>query len=312
MATHHLPLNRDTLHGAFSAEFPPALTVNSGDTVTFQTLDARWFIEPPIEEQIDPVLFEPRDPVLDSGHALCGPIAVRGAKPGMMLEIVFNEIRPASWGWVYAGGGYPAHNPRLGVDANKRILHRWELDVDKMIGRNQHGHQVALNPFMGVIGMPPAPTGIYRTTPPYLSGGNIDCKELVVGSRLFLPIMADGGLLSVGDGHAIQGDGEVNGVAIECPMAHGSMTLTLHEKALLTTPYAHTPAGWVTFGFNHDLNVATEFALSKMLDLMMQIHNLTRHDAYALASLVVDMRVTQIVNQVKGVHAIMSHDAFIV
>lgn len=310
MATHHLPLNRDTLHGAFSAEFPPALTVNSGDTVTFQTLDAVWNVEPPISADIEPRKFEPRDPVLDSGHAICGPIAIRGAKPGMMLEIEFNEIRPDTWGWTYAGGGYPSHNPRLGI-SNQRILHRWELDADRMIGRNQHGHQVALKPFMGVIGMPPAPTGIYRTTPPYLSGGNIDCKELVVGSRLFLPIMADGGLLSVGDGHAIQGDGEVNGVAVECPMAHGSMTLRLHEDTPLNTPYAHTPTGWLTFGFNRDLNAATEFALSKMLDLMMHLHNLSRHDAYALASVVVDMRITQIVNQVKGVHAILPHDALL-
>jgi acetamidase/formamidase len=155
----------------------------------------------------------------------------------------------------------------------------------------------------------PGEPGIHPTAPPRSTGGNIDCKELVAGSTLYLPIEVPGGLFSVGDGHAAQGDGEVCTTAIECPMERVTLTFSLHDGPPIKTPRANKPAGWVTLGFHENLQEATIYALESMLDLMVEKYDLPRLEALAMASLVVDMHVTQIVNGVRGVHAILPHGA---
>jgi len=158
-----------------------------------------------------------------------------------------------------------------------------------------------------VMGMPPDEAGTHDTGPPRFCGGNLDCKELVAGSTLYLPIAVKGGLFSVGDGHALQGDGEVCGTAIECPMERVSLTFLLRDDLRLTTPRANTPAGWLTMGLHEDLNQAMDMAMIGMLDLMEELYDLPRPEALALASLVVDLRITQVVNGVRGVHALLPH-----
>jgi acetamidase/formamidase len=162
---------------------------------------------------------------------------------------------------------------------------------------------------MGVMGMPPDLDGVHSTAPPRTSGGNIDCKELVGGSTLYLPIPLAGGLFSTGDGHAAQGDGEVSGTAIECPMDRVQLTFTLHEDMSLDTPAAAVHDGWVTFGFHEDLDAAMVTAVEAMLEKMCGLFELSKPEALALASVVVDIRVTQVVNGVLGVHAILANDA---
>jgi acetamidase/formamidase len=157
--------------------------------------------------------------------------------------------------------------------------------------------------------MPPPEPGIHSTQPPRVSGGNIDCTELVTGTTLYLPIPVDGALFSAGDGHARQGDGEVSQLAIECPLERAELTLAVREDLPLQTPIAWTPAAWLTFGFDEDLDEAAMIATEAMLELMEREHGLERRDGLALASLVVDLRVTQIVNGVQGVHAVLRHDA---
>ncbi len=137
----------------------------------------------------------------------------------------------------------------------------------------------------------------------------MDCKELVAGSSLFLPIAVPGGLFSTGDGHAAQGDGEVSGTAIECPMEQVDLTFFLHSDMRMTTPHAHTPAGWLTMGFDEDIDEATFRALEAMVALIGEQFRMTKQNALALASVVVDLRVTQIVNGVCGVHAMLPHGA---
>ena len=188
----------------------------------------------------------------------------------------------------------------------------FELDADKMIGRSQFGdfsYTVPLKPFMGVMGMPPDAPGKHLTFPPRYCGGNLDCKELVAGSILYLPIPVKGAKLSVGDGHAAQGDGEVAGPALECPMERVDLTLTVRDNMRLKMPRAKTPAGWITMGLHEDLDEAVLIALDGMLELMCELYQIPRKEAYALASLVVDIRVTQIVNLVKGAHAVLPHGA---
>jgi acetamidase/formamidase len=233
---------------------------------------------------------------------------VRGAAPGLTLGVHIGALRTGAWGWTQAGGWPSPLNQRLGVEEAGALL-RWTLDPDALEGRDQHGHRVALRPFMGVMGMPPDAPGWHPSAPPRPTGGNIDCKELVAGSTLYLPIAVPGGLFSVGDGHALQGDGEVATTAIECPMEAVELTFTLHETPRLTTPRAETPAGWLTLGFHEDLDEAAAIAVAAMLDLLHERHGLDRLEALALASLLVDVRVTQLVNGVRGAHALLPHGA---
>ncbi|MDQ3399009.1 MAG: acetamidase/formamidase family protein, partial [Deinococcota bacterium] len=294
----------------FSRDLPAALTIEPGDTVRFRTLDANWGLEPFVDPKATRRTFEPRTPVLDDGHALSGPVEIRGAEPGMALEIHIGALVPGPWGFNSAGGEWPEElNAYLGVTEGGRNQLTWTLDTEAMVGRSSTGHSVTLSPFLGVMGMPPAEPGVHPTAPPRVWGGNIDCKELTTGSILYLPIPVPGTLFSAGDGHAAQGDGEAGGSAIECPMAQADLTFGLCDDLQLTTPRAKTPTAWLTFGFHRDLNEAMRIALAEMLVLMGELLKVSRKEALALASVVVDLRVTQIVNGVCGVHAVLPHGA---
>lgn len=283
MAVHELPLDRATLHGHFSPGLTPVLSIDPGDSVRFATPNADWYLES--GEQL-----EARFPTLDTGHALAGPIEVRGAPAGSTLVVHIDEVRPGSWGVTHAE---PQH------------VVRWELEGTT--GRGA-GRSVRLAPFLGVLGMPPPTPGVHSTIPPRRWGGNIDCKELTAGSTLFLPIPVNGALFSAGDGHAAQGDGEVSGTAIECPV-EAQVTLDVRDDLPLEWPIARTESAWLTFGFDEHLGRAARIAVEGMLDLMEREHDLTREDALALASVVVDLRVTQVVNETLGVHAVLRDDA---
>jgi acetamidase/formamidase len=305
MTIHHLEPDERTLHGVFSRDLPPVLTVDSGDTVVLRTLDAGWHLEPPQAPGVPGRRIE-RDV---RGHALCGPIFVRGAGPGMTLEVRIGRIRPGTWGQTLAGARDNELNRRLGLADGPAHVALWRVDADRMVAEDQHGHIVQLRPFMGVIGMPPAEPGEHSTIPPRPCGGNIDCKELVSGSSLLLPIAVPGALLSAGDGHGAQGDGEVSGTAIECPMEVCELTLVLHPDLALAMPRAETPAGSVTFGFDADLNEAMAVALGGMVDLVSERLDVGRREALALASIVADLRVTQVANETWGVHAVLPPNA---
>ena len=305
MATFKIEANENTLHGFFSRDLPPVLTIDPGDTVVFKTIDAEWGLENFTVTLVDPEAGPPPRNTANTniegprGHALCGPVFIRGAEPGMTLAIHIESIRPGKWGWT-VGGKTP----------EGQVIHLWDLDTVHYYAHNQHGHQVALNPFMGVMGMPPAESGQHSTQPPRITGGNIDCKELIEGTILYLPIAVTGGLFSTGDGHAAQGDGEVSRTAIECPIEEARLTFQLHPEMTITTPRAWTRTCWLTFGFDESLNVAAQIALDAMLDLMVEQRGVTRADALALASVVMDLRITQIANKVFGVHAVLAHDAW--
>ena len=282
---HELPLERRFLHGHFSRDLPPVLTIEPGDSVRFATPNASWELD-------DGSVFEPRSSPVDDGHALAGPIEVRGARAGMTLVVHVDEVVPGPWG---------------------RTLTEWPHHVDWQladgIGTATTGHRVKLAPFLGVMGMPPVGHGVHSTIPPRPQGGNIDCKELVAGTTLYLPVPVDGALFSAGDGHAAQGDGEVSGTAIECPSRAG-VTLDLRDDLPLDHPCARIEGAWLTFGFDGDLGLAARKAVGGMVALLGREHGLDAKDALALASVVVDLRVTQIVNGQVGVHAMLRDDAW--
>ena len=292
---HVLEPDRRTLHGSFSREREPVLTIDPGDTVVFTTLDAGWGLEPH-----HPGRYRPRREIgNDGGHALVGPVAIRGAQPGMTLRIDIGELVPGPHGACLAGGWESAWNEALGV-VGDGIVHAYTLADG--VGVDQHGRRVALRPFLGVMGMPPDEPGTHSTIPPRRCGGNLDCKELVSGTTLFLPIEVEGALFSTGDGHAAQGDGEVAGTAIECPMERAELTFSLSDLPV-TTPTARTPDQWITMGLDEDLDTAALHALNAMLDLLERELGVSRRDALAYASIHVDLRITQLVNETKGVHA---------
>ncbi|WP_067624284.1 acetamidase/formamidase family protein [Alicyclobacillus acidiphilus] len=305
MTIHYITPSSKTVHGPYSKDRDPILSINSGDTVRYKTLDATWGLEPFTEDGRQRKKLEPREP----GHALCGPIEIRGAEPGMVLEIKINNIIPGTWGWSSAGGFPHPVNERLGIATGEEFHLNWTLDPISMVGISQFGHQVALRPFMGNIGMPPNEEGMHSTFPPRFCGGNIDCKELVVGSTLYLPVAVPGGLFSVGDGHAVQGDGEVGVPALECPMELVDLTFNLRTDMKLLMPRAKTTEGWLTLGFHEDLDEASMIALDGMLDLIQELYGFNRKESLTLASLVVDLRITQIVNGTKGVHAFLPYGA---
>jgi acetamidase/formamidase len=238
------------------------------------------------------------------GHALTGPVAVRGARAGDTLAVRVDAVVPGTWGYCVAGGWPSAFNARYGAESGG-VVHTWTLDPTAGTGRNQHGHTVALRPFMGVLGMPPAEPGEHSTIPPRAHGGNLDCRELVAGSTLYLPIPVDGALFSVGDGHAAQGDGEVSGTAIECPMERVELTFDVRTDLPLAAPMALTPAGLLTMGLGDTVDDAVYQALEGMFGQLVERFRVSREDAIALASVAVDVRVTQIVNRVVGAHALL-------
>jgi acetamidase/formamidase len=304
---HEIPLERRTLHGHFSRDLEPVLTIDSGDSIGFSTLDAGWGLEPPATQVRR--RFEPIDPELDEGHALIGPVEVRGASRGQTLAVGVDRVRVGEYGFTFGGGFSTPLNDRLGLgDGESRVL-VWTLDADAGTARDRDGREVALRPFLGVMGMPPPEPGRHPTSPPRVWGGNIDCAELVEGTTLFLPVPMDGALFSAGDCHARQGDGEVSQLAIECPAERVELTLELHDGPELASPIARTPDAWLAFGFDEDLDEAAALAVDGMLQLMGREHGLERRDALALASAVVDLRVTQLVNGVRGVHAVLRDDA---
>jgi len=306
---HELPLERRTLHGHFSRQLEPVLEVRSGDVIRFATLDAGWGLEAPRPDGSERRHFEPRDPELDAGHALIGPVAVQGAHARMTLEVRIETVRVGAYGMTVAGGWSSPLNDRLGVSSGESRVLTWELDPDAGTARDRDGRVVALAPFLGVLGMPPPEPGVHPTGPPRVWGGNLDCKELVAGTTLYLPVPVEGALFSAGDGHARQGDGEVSSTAIECPLQRAELGLSLREDLELTTPVARTRESWIALGLGDSLDEATESAADSMLELMGRELGLRRRDALALASVVVDLRITQVVNGVVGVHAVLRDDA---
>ena len=280
---HELPCEPWALHGYFSCELAPVLTVEPGDTISISTPNHAWELGP--DERV-----ERKEPERDTGHALAGPIEVRGVRAGQTLVVRIEEVEPAPWGVTHGGRGHSV---------------TWVLadGVGRALGR-----ELDLAPFLGVMGMPPPEPGIHSTVPPRPWGGNLDCKELVAGTTLYLPIPVDGALFSAGDGHAAQGDGEVSGTAIETPV-RARLTLDVADTPALKWPLARIDGAWLTFGMDRSLGQAARYAVDGMVALMRRELGVTRNDALALASVAVDLRVTQIVNHLQGVHAVLRDDA---
>jgi acetamidase/formamidase len=299
--THKLDPAPETTADVFSPGHTPVLDIDPGDTVVVRSLDALGYLAP----QTEPGEEQPKMYPAGRGHCLTGPIRVRGAQPGDTLALRLTGLRPDPWGWTTAAHLDTPVTRRLGLEAGPPGWLLWDLDPDAGRGTCNLGLSRQLAPFLGVMGLAPAEPGEHSTIPPRAAcGGNIDCKELVAGSTLYLPVGVPGALLYLGDGHAAQGDGEVGGTAIECPMTTEAQ-VSLAARRPVPGVHAETPAGRITFGFSADLNEAMGDALDAMVTWMQQLYSTDKTTALCLASAAVDMRVTQVANQTWGVHALL-------
>ena len=278
MPHHVLEPGPGTATDVFSRDLPPVLTVDPGDTVRVRSLNASGHLT----RQNYPGDRPPELLTERRGHCLTGPIAVRGAEPGDVLAVRLHALTPDDWGFTVAGGRDTPLNRRLGLDpadaggGGGPAWLLWEIDASREVATSQLGHTVATGPFLGVIGLAWDEPGEHSTVPPRtVGGGNIDCRELVSGSTLFLPVAVPGALLSVGDGHAAQGDGEVAGTAIECGMTT-DLRLDLASEVPVPGVHAITPAARITFGFSSDLNAAMGDALDAMLTWLQQLLGVDR------------------------------------
>jgi acetamidase/formamidase len=303
---HRVEAGPDTVHwGYFSAALKPVLTIESGERVTMSSVSGAPNLLPKPPFRIPPALpaiHAANGPQRFSGHMCTGPVAIRGAKPGQVLQVEIEEITlHYDWGYNVVrplAGALPEEFPEY------RAIHI-ALDAERMTGRMPWGQDIPLRPFFGVMAVaPPAAWGTLTTPPPRRNGGNIDNKELIAGTTLFLPIFTEGALFSVGDGHGAQGDGEVCITAIETGLI-GTFRLTLRDDMALQWPLAETPTHVITMGFDPDLDECAKIALRQMIDLISTRTGLDRYQAYALASVVADLRVTQVVNGSKGVHVML-------
>ena len=301
MSTHHLDPGPGLVTDVFDPARPPVLTVRPGDDLRVRTLDCNGY-GARFEGDREP----PRVLPSGRGHCLAGPIAVEGARPGDVLAVTLRSLRTDGWGWTVAGMPTPL-NERLGATEPTRLL--WEVDDESGTAVDAHGFQVPVAPFLGVVGTTPAEPGEHSTIPPRPgTGGNVDCRSLVAGSTLYLPVQVEGALLCLGDGHAAQGDGEVGGTAIECGMTT-ELTVDLVPVPALPGVHAVTPDERIAFGFDADLNAATDAALDGIVTWVAAELGVPRTRALAYASTCVDLRVTQVANRTWGVHAAWPHSA---
>lgn len=310
MSRYVIPTNRPSFHNSFDRDRPPVLTIEPGDTVVLQTLDASWGRNGGAHG-LGPEWLTAAE-TTEPGHALTGPIYVRGAEPGDALQVAIDNVVPVHWGWTWAGPR--PWNQRYSMDLDEEVLVLWDFDLEhgRALDRNGPGVSVPLRPFLGVMGNALSEPGRHPTAPPRRVGGNLDCRELVAGSELLLPVEVDGALFSAGDGHAAQADGELAQTAIECAMERVELTFRVLKVGgdTLRGPQASTPAGYVCMAVADTLDAAAPEAVAAMLDYLQRTHGLSRAHAMVLATVAVEMRVTQVVNGVVGVHALLRWDAF--
>ncbi len=300
---HHVPAGPQTCQwGYFDASSAPVLTIASGDSVTIDTVSGNANFLPPKDRfHIPPELLAIHKEVTPGPgpHILTGPVFVEGAEPGDVLEVQIEEVTcRQDWGhniFRPLAGTLPYDFP----ETHGTLI---ALDRERMMGRLPWGLEIPLAPFFGIMAVAPPPAwGRVTSIMPRAFGGNLDNKELVAGTTLFLPVFVPGALFTCGDGHAAQGDGEVNVNAIETAL-QGVFRLIVRKDLGYQYPRAETPDHYITMGMDPDLDQCVVMALRDMIELVHEKGGLSREQAYTLCSIAADLRVTQTVNGCKGIH----------
>jgi len=300
--------------GNYDATKAPVLRIKSGDTVTFRTLLTnsptgleKAGVKP---QDVEQALRDVYAQVTDKGpggHILNGPVYIEGAEPGDTLEIHIEKIDLAI---PYAYNGFRYGAGILTDDFPYARIKIIPLDKKRMVADFAPGIEVPLHPFFGSMGVaPPADFGRYDSTPPTISGGNMDNKELVAGTTLYLPVWNRGALFEIGDGHAGQGNGEVDVTAMETSLI-GTLDFIVRKDMHIKYPRAETPTQYIAMGFDDDLSIAAHKAVREMVDFLVSEKHLSRDDAYMLVSVAGDLDVTEVVDRNKGMHVMLAKGIF--
>src|ERR1700680_2182590 len=300
------PTRKTVVWVYYDASAPPILRVKSGDTVEIETLitsSPKRLEEAGVPAgQVEQSLRDITKEVTNKGpggHILTGPIYIEDARPGDVLEV---RIVAARLAIPYAYNGFAPGHGFLPEDYPYPKMKIIPLDEKRMIARFAPGIEIPLHPFFGSMGVaPPETTGKFSSNPPWIHAGNLDNKDLVAGTTLYIPVHAAGALFEVGDGHAGQGNGEVDITAMETSLI-GTFQFVVRKDMHLRWPRAETPTSFITMGLHEDLNEATKLAVREMIDFLMTEKHLSRDDAYMLSSVAADLSITELVDGNKGVH----------
>jgi acetamidase/formamidase len=309
------PTPKTVTVGYYDAKATPVLRVKSGDTVEIQTLitssPKRLEDAGLPADQVEQSLRDITTQVMEKGpggHILTGPVYIEDAQPGDVLEVRIQKIRLA------IPYGYNAFGPGRGYipdDFPYTKMKLIPLDEKGMVAHFGPSIEIPLHPFFGSMGVaPPESAGRFSSNPPWIMGGNMDNKDLVAGTTVYLPVHAAGALFEVGDGHAAQGDGEVDITAIETSLI-GTFQFIVRKDMHLKWPRAETPTHFMTMGFNDDLNACATLAVREMVDFLMTEKHLSRDDAYMLSSVAADLHITELVDGNKGVHMMIPKRIFV-
>jgi acetamidase/formamidase len=317
--THHLAATPATVAwGNYDAAAKPVLRIHSGDTVVFDTMItnsptglekagiAPADVQQSLRDVFDGVQLRDRGP---GGHILTGPVYIEGAEPGDVLEIRIKKIELAI---PYAYNGFRYGAGFLTDDFPYSKIKIIPLNKEKMTAQFGPGIEIPLHPFFGSMGVAPPPAfGRYDSAPPTIIGGNMDNKELVAGTTLYLPVFNSGALFEIGDGHAGQGNGEADITALETSLIGTLEFIVRKDMKLIKYPRAETPTHYIAMGFDDDLSEATRKALREMVGFLVAEKGLSRDDAYMLTSVAGDVDITELVDRNKGVHVMMPKGIFV-
>ena len=299
--------------GYYWSEAQPVLRIQSGDFVTIHTLltsnPERLLAAGVPQNKIEKELYDVQAAKEKGpgGHVLTGPVFIESAEPGDVLEVRYAAIDLA----IPYGYNSIGQNGFLSDEIFERKTKIIQLDKEKMLGHFSDSIKIPLRPFFGSAGVaPPKEAGKWNSAPPWINGGNLDNKELVAGSSLFLPVHVKGALFEIGDGHAAQGNGEVDITAIETSLI-GKLQFIVHKGKSLNWPRAETKTHIITMGCDRDLNAAAHIAVREMIQYLMDEKHMSKADAYMLCSESVDVNITQLVDGNVGVHAMLPKSIFI-
>ena len=310
---HELKATPETVAwGYYLATSEPVLRIASGDFVDVETMITsspmrleRAGVPPDDVQQSLRDIYEQVSDRGPGGHILTGPIYVDGAEPGDALEVRILSVNLA------IAYGYNGCSGFMRENCGEPRMRIFRFDTDRMIAPFAEGIEIPLRPFFGSMGVAPPPAaGRISSNPPWIHAGNMDNKELVAGTVLFIPVHAKGALFQVGDGHAAQGNGEVDQTAIETSL-RGRLQFVLHKGKRLEWPRAETPTHFISMGMDEDLTQATRIAVQEMIDFLMAEKDLPRGEAYRLASIAADLSITELVDGNVGVHMMIPKSIFV-
>jgi acetamidase/formamidase len=314
---HVVESTKETVRlGVYDANLPPILTVDSGDTISYTNTWSHFLNEMqpgvPVDRLAELRLANPGK----GPHSIIGPIAVRGAEPGDLLEVRYRKLQPFGWGAVFDNPGSLKTGLLPDDYAQGRVRY---MDLDVRAGKAEFAPNIniPLRPFQGTLGLappdgyfPPLSPGVTSSVPPGPHAGNVDLSELTEGSTLYIPVWKPGGLIFTGDSHAVQGDGEICLTALETRMKEMRIQVVLHKQKKFEWPIAETGTHWILLGLDRDLNAAMVMAARNAIKFLAARTDLNELDAYALCSVAVSFRVTQVVDIVRGVHAMIPKNLF--